>query len=89
MEVPVADLNGMLSAKPISLKGSAMLNQKVLLTVPDLQIRYGENYLKASGVLDDHSDFALDINAPNFMWIMVRFKRAVKVEWRFRSNYDT
>lgn len=43
VEVPVADLNGMLSAKPISLKGSATLNQKVLLTVPDLQIRYGEN----------------------------------------------
>ena len=65
VELPVADLNGTLSSKPISLKGSATLNQNVLLTVPDLQIRYGENHLNASGVLDDHSDFVLDVDAPN------------------------
>ena len=65
VEVPVADLNGMLSSKDISLKGSATLNQNVLLTVPDLQVRYGENHLNARGVLDDHSDFVLDIDAPN------------------------
>lgn len=65
VELPVADLNGTLSSNPISLKGSATLNQNVLLTVPDLQIRYGENHLNARGVLDDHSDFVLDIDAPN------------------------
>ena len=65
VEVPVADLNGTLSSKPISLKGSATLNQNVLLTVPDLQVRYGENHLNARGVLDDHSDFVLDVDAPN------------------------
>ena len=65
VEVPVADLNGTLSSNPISLKGSATLNQNVLLTVPDLQVRYGENHLNARGVLDDHSDFVLDVDAPN------------------------
>ena len=65
VEVPVADLNGTLSSNPISLKGSATLNQNVLLTVPDLQVRYGENHLNARGVLDDHSDFILDVDAPN------------------------
>ena len=65
VELPVADLNGTLSSKPISLKGSATLNQNVLLTVPDLQVRYGENHLNARGVLDDHSDFILDVDAPN------------------------
>ena len=65
VEVPVADLNGSLSSNPISLKGSAILNQNVLLTVPDLQVRYGENHLNARGVLDDHSDFVLDVDAPN------------------------
>jgi len=65
VELPVADLNGTLSSKPISLKGSAILNQNVLLTVPDLQVRYGENHLNARGVLDDHSDFVLDVDAPN------------------------
>ena len=65
VEVPVADLNGTLSSNPISLKGSATLNQNVLLTVPDLQVRYGENHLNAKGVLDDHSDFVLDVDAPN------------------------
>ena len=65
VELPVADLNGTLSSKDISLKGSATLNQNVLLTVPDLQVRYGENHLNAKGVLDDHSDFVLDIDAPN------------------------
>ena len=49
----------------LSLKGSATLNQNVLLTVPDLQVRYGENHLNARGVLDDHSDFVLDVDAPN------------------------
>ncbi len=78
VEVPVADLNGTLSSNPISLKGSATLNQNVLLTVPDLQIRYGENYLKASGVLDDHSDFALDINAPNLRGLWSDLKGRVK-----------
>lgn len=65
VELPVADLNGTLSSNPISLKGSATLNQNVLLTVPDLQVRYGENHLNARGVLDDHSDFVLDVDAPN------------------------
>ncbi|WP_118856699.1 translocation/assembly module TamB domain-containing protein [Haemophilus haemolyticus] len=65
VELPVADLNGTLSSKDISLKGSATLNQNVLLTVPDLQVRYGENHLNARGVLDDHSDFVLDVDAPN------------------------
>ena len=65
VELPVADLNGTLSSKLISLKGSATLNQNVLLTVPDLQVRYGENHLNAKGVLDDHSDFVLDVYAPN------------------------
>lgn len=65
VEVPVADLNGTLSSNPISLKGSATLNQNVLLTVPDLQVRYGENHLNARGVLDGHSDFVLDVDAPN------------------------
>ena len=65
VELSVADLNGTLSSKPISLKGSAILNQNVLLTVPDLQVRYGENHLNARGVLDDHSDFILDVDAPN------------------------
>lgn len=65
VELPVADLNGTLSSNPISLKGSATLNQNVLLTLPDLQVKYGENHLKASGVLDDHSDFVLDVDAPN------------------------
>ncbi|AVM59832.1 translocation/assembly module TamB domain-containing protein [Haemophilus sp. oral taxon 036] len=65
VELPVADLNGTLSSKPISLKGSAILNQNVLLTVPDLQVGYGENHLNARGVLDDHSDFVLDVDAPN------------------------
>ena len=65
VELPVADLNGTLSSKDISLKGSATLNQNVLLTVPDLQVRYGENHLNARGVLDDHSDFILDVDAPN------------------------
>lgn len=65
VELPVADLNGTLSSNPISLKGSATLNQNVLLTVPDLQVRYGENHLNARGVLDGHSDFVLDVDAPN------------------------
>ena len=65
VELPVADLNGTLSSKPISLKGSATLNKNVLLTVPDLLVRYGENHLNARGVLDDHSDFVLDVDAPN------------------------
>ena len=46
--------------------------------MPDLQIRYGENYLKASGVLDDHSDFALDINAPNLRGLWSDLKGRVK-----------
>ena len=65
VELSVADLNGTLSSKSISLKGSATLNQNVLLTIPDLQVRYGENHLNARGVLDDHSDFVLDVDAPN------------------------
>ena len=30
-----------------------------------MQVRYGENHLNARGVLDDHSDFVLDVDAPN------------------------
>ena len=30
-----------------------------------MQVRYGENHLNARGVLDDHSDFILDVDAPN------------------------
>ena len=78
VELPVADLNGTLSSNPISLKGSATLNQNVLLTVPDLQVRYGENHINARGVLDDHSDFVLDVDAPNLRGLWSDFSGNVK-----------
>ncbi len=93
VELPVADLNGTLSSNPISLKGSATLNQNVLLTVPDLQVRYGENHLNARGVLDDHSDFVLDVDAPNLrgLWsdLSGNVKGHVAISGQFTSpNLD-
>ncbi|WP_118815958.1 translocation/assembly module TamB domain-containing protein [Haemophilus haemolyticus] len=89
VELPVADLNGTLSSKPISLKGSATLNQNVLLTVPDLQVRYGENHLNARGVLDDHSDFVLDVDAPNLRGLWSDLSGNVKGHAAISGQFTT
>ena len=89
VELPVADLNGTLSSNPISLKGSATLNQNVLLTVPDLQVRYGENHLNARGVLDDHSDFVLDVDAPNLRGLWSDLSGNVKGHAAISGQFTT
>lgn len=65
VDVPVMDLSGTLSARPVSLKGAVLLNHGDLLNIPDLQLNYAENKIHAKGVLGDNSDLALNIQAPN------------------------
>lgn len=65
VDVPLADLSGSLSSRPVSLKGSVLLNHDDLLNIPDLQLNYGENKIQAKGTLGDKSDLTLHLQAPN------------------------
>lgn len=65
VDIPLVDLTGMLSARPLSLKGAATLSNETLLSIPNLQLNYGENRIQAKGILGNKSDFSLALNAPN------------------------
>lgn len=64
--VPLVDLTGSLSNRPLTLKAKDVaLSNETLLNIPDLLLNYGDNRIQAKGVLGEKSDLNLDIQAPN------------------------
>lgn len=65
VEVPVLDIEGSLSQRPLTLQGNLTASQQELLNVPKLILNYGDNKILAEGQLGEKSNFNLDIQVPN------------------------
>ncbi|PJG86168.1 translocation/assembly module TamB domain-containing protein [Conservatibacter flavescens] len=77
VKLPVLDLQGTFSGRPLSLKGQLDASQDNLLTIPQLTLNYGDNHIQVKGHLNDTSDLKLTINAPNLSGLLPNFSAAL------------
>lgn len=78
VEQPMLDLHGTISNHPFTLKGKVNTSQKEILNVSNLLLIYGENKISANGILNEESNFELNINAPNLQGLLPNLSAALK-----------
>lgn len=80
------DLNGRLFDKKLSLTGKIESNEKTLLNVDNTQLIYGNNAITMKGILDENSDFYLNIDAPNLKGLVPQLKANIKGNIHLTEN---
>lgn len=83
VDIHKLDLQGSLSNKPLNLQ--AQLNAAsgknlgpLFVNVPNLDLNYGKNHLKASGKIGAESNFQMAINAPDLSGVLPELKANIQ-----------
>ncbi|WP_424407006.1 translocation/assembly module TamB domain-containing protein [Pasteurella sp. PK-2025] len=91
IDVPNLDLQGRLSNKPLSLKGTLSVGsehgiQDLLVKLPQLLLNYGENTVNVQGVVGEKSDVNLAIQAPNLQGLLPTLAGSVQGNMQLTGN---
>lgn len=86
IELPQLSLQGRLNGQSLNLQSKLVADKTQLLDIAQLALNYGNNQLQAQGKLSQHSDFSLNINAPNLTGLLPDLSANLQGDINIKGN---